>query len=105
MAYEYQSVDTSTEEGLQKAERLKRQGWDVYNVGFSTLQFQREKKEKKTRTRKTRDIWRFYVNYGQGWEYEIAEYTLANMRENRKAYRENCHYPLRIVKGREKIES
>lgn len=27
------------------------------------------------------------------------------MKENRKAYRENCNYPLRIVKGRERIET
>lgn len=26
-------------------------------------------------------------------------------KENRKAYRENCLYPLRIVKGRERIET
>jgi hypothetical protein len=55
--------------------------------------------------RKTVDCWRFYVNYGQGWEYEITEYTLAGMKENRKAYRENCpEYPVRIAKGREKIQ-
>lgn len=56
------------------------------------------------RPRKTRDCWRFYLNYGQGWEHEITEYSRAEMKENRKAYRENCNYPLRIVKGREKIE-
>ena len=57
--------------------------------------------------RKTRTCWRFYINYGfgDGWEHEITEYTLAEMRENRKAYRENCpQYPLRIVRGRERIE-
>jgi hypothetical protein len=58
------------------------------------------------RTRKTRDCWRFYINYGygDGWEHEITEYSLPAMRENRKAYLENCQYPLRIVKGRERIE-
>ena len=54
-------------------------------------------------TRKTRDCWRFYLNYGHGWEHEITEYTRAAMQENRRAYRENCRYPLRIVFGRERI--
>lgn len=35
----------------------------------------------------------------------LTEYTRAEMKENRKAYRENApQYPLRIVKGRERIE-
>lgn len=55
--------------------------------------------------RKTIDCWRFFLNYGQGWEHEITEYSRAEMKENRKAYRENCPYPLRIRKGRERIES
>lgn len=55
--------------------------------------------------RKTVDCWRFYLNYGGGWEHEITEYTRAEMKENRKAYRENCAYPLRIVKGREPVEA
>lgn len=54
-------------------------------------------------TRKTKDCWRFYCNYGQGWEHEITEYTYAEMKENKKAYRENSSYSLKIVKGREKI--
>lgn len=58
-----------------------------------------------TYQRKTRDVWRFYLNYGQGWEHEITELTREGMKENRQAYRENCpQYPLRIVKGRERIE-
>jgi hypothetical protein len=54
--------------------------------------------------RKTRDCWRFYVNYGSGWEHEITEYTYKEMKENKRAYLENCPHPLRVVKGREKIE-
>ncbi len=55
-------------------------------------------------TRKTRTCWRFYLNYGQGWEHEITEYTREAMLENRKAYRQNCpQYPLRVVRGRERI--
>lgn len=57
------------------------------------------------RKRKTIDVWRFYVNYGQGWEHEATELSRADMKENRKAYRENCIYPLRIVRGRDRIEN
>lgn len=57
------------------------------------------------RPRKTRDCWRFYLNYGHGWEHEITEYTRAETKENAKAYRENCNYPLRVVFGRERIEN
>lgn len=56
------------------------------------------------RKRKTVDCWRFYVNYGHGWEHECTELTRAEMQANRKAYRENCPYPLRIKFGRERIE-
>lgn len=45
--------------------------------------------------------WKFYVNYGQGWEYETFEETFLGMKENRKAYRENCTYPVKVVRGRE----
>ena len=45
--------------------------------------------------------WKFYVNYGQGWEYEAFETTFTGMRKNRKAYRENCPHPLKISQGRE----
>jgi hypothetical protein len=44
--------------------------------------------------------WKFYCDYGQGWEYEVFEDTYAGMVENRKAYRENSPYPLKITKGR-----
>lgn len=48
--------------------------------------------------RKTVDVWYFYVNYGygDGWEHENTELTREAMKENRKAYRENCAYPLKI---------
>ena len=45
--------------------------------------------------------WKFYVHYGQGWEYEIFEETREQMRENARLYRENCPYPLKITRGRE----
>jgi len=55
--------------------------------------------------RKTQDCWRFYCDYGQGWEEEITEYTRTEMKVNRKAYLENSPYPLKIVKGRESLEA
>ena len=45
--------------------------------------------------------WKFYVDYGQGWEYENFEDNIKDMRENRRAYRLNCPYPLKISRGRE----
>lgn len=54
--------------------------------------------------RKTVDCWRFYVNYSQGWEHEITEYTRKEMLINKKAYQKNCEYPFYIKKGREKID-
>ena len=44
--------------------------------------------------------WKFYINYGQGWEYEIFEPTRKGMLENKKAYQENCKYPVKISYGR-----
>jgi hypothetical protein len=57
--------------------------------------------------RKTVDVWRFYVNYGygHGWEHEHTDTTRADMLVNRKAYRDNCPYPLRIKRGRDRIET
>jgi len=54
--------------------------------------------------RKTRDIWEFQLNYGHGWEYETTETTAEGMRENRKAYRSDCLYPLRIIRRRERVQ-
>lgn len=45
--------------------------------------------------------WKFYIDYGNGWEYEIFEATYEGMKANRKAYRENSPYPLKITRGRE----
>ncbi len=44
---------------------------------------------------------KLYVNYGQGWEYEIFEETYKGYIINRKAYQENCSYPQKWSKGRE----
>lgn len=45
--------------------------------------------------------WKFYCNYGQGWEYETFESTYEDMKTNKKAYRDNSPYPLKITRGRE----
>ena len=54
--------------------------------------------------RKTRDVWRFYVDYGNGWEHEFTDYSLAEAKQDRKDYANNCpQHPVKIVKGRERI--
>ena len=34
--------------------------------------------------RKTRDVWRFYVNYGCGWEHELDEDSLSEIKKRKK---------------------
>jgi hypothetical protein len=55
--------------------------------------------------RKTRDVWQVEVNYGfgHGWEYQIAEYSIVEARKRLREYRENCQYPSRMRKTRERI--
>ena len=53
--------------------------------------------------RKTIDVWRLYVNYGYGWEYETTETTWKGRKENGRLYRENCPYPQRWRLGRDRI--
>lgn len=56
--------------------------------------------------RKTRDVWRLYVDYGCGYEHELDEFSHSAMRLRIKEYRENCpQYPAKVVKCRERIES
>lgn len=40
--------------------------------------------------RKTRDVYRLFVDYGQGWEHELDEFSLREIRQRQKEYRENC---------------
>lgn len=55
--------------------------------------------------RKTRDVWHFFVDYGGGWEHELDEYSLKEIRARKREYRENCpQYPTKVVKGRERLE-
>lgn len=57
--------------------------------------------------RKTRDVWRFMVDYGygDGFECECEEYTLSEARKRMKEYAENCpQFATKIVKGRVPIK-
>lgn len=47
-----------------------------------------------TYQRKTRDEYRLWIDYGQGWELEVTEDTGTAIRERCREYRENCpQYP------------
>jgi hypothetical protein len=56
----------------------------------------------KTRNNKFLYGWKLYVNYGQGWEYEIFVETSKGYKENKRLYREECNYPQKWTEGREK---
>lgn len=53
--------------------------------------------------RKTKDVWEIQVDYGYGWECETTEETSSEAKAQARCYRENVHYPVRIVKKREPI--
>lgn len=56
------------------------------------------------RQRKTRDAWHLMIDYGQGWEHETTEHSLADARARLREYRENCpQYPARLKRARERI--
>ena len=58
------------------------------------------------RIRKTRDALHLYVNYGHGWEHEVTEYRLADIKARVREYRENCpEYPVKWGFRRERIEA
>lgn len=49
--------------------------------------------------RKTRDVYRLFVDYGQGWEHELDEFSLREIRQRQQEYRENCpQYPTRVTR-------
>jgi hypothetical protein len=48
--------------------------------------------------RKTRDEWRLWVNYGQGWEHEVSEDNRREIKQRQKEYWANCpEYPNKIT--------
>lgn len=55
-------------------------------------------------TRKTIDRWDILGNCGYGWEVENSEYTREDAKRSLKEYRENCDYPIKMEKHRERIE-
>jgi hypothetical protein len=42
------------------------------------------------RTRKTRDEWQMWSNYGDGWQEETAADTYREIRQLLREYRDNC---------------
>lgn len=58
-----------------------------------------------TYQRKTRDTWELHVNYGQGWEHEVTEFSWRAAREQAATYRREVpQYPVRLLKRREPIQ-
>ena len=55
-----------------------------------------------THVRTTVDTWQIHVDYGQGFEHEVTEFSFKAFRENMKAYRENCNYPVKNIRRRMK---
>jgi hypothetical protein len=48
-------------------------------------------------TRKTRDEWQLWINYGQGWEHETSESSWSDYVKQRDCYRANCpQYPVKL---------
>lgn len=51
------------------------------------------------------DIFRLYVDYGEGWEYEYECFTWEGALRIQEEYAQNCpQYPTMIIKGRKRIE-
>ena len=58
-----------------------------------------------TYKRKTRDTWELWINYGQGWEHELTEFTLQEIKERQTEYWDNYpEYPTKVKTRRESIE-
>ncbi len=57
-----------------------------------------------TYERKTIDRWDIVGNCGYGWECENSEYTYKDAKRSFREYQENCNYPIRLEKHREKKE-
>lgn len=50
--------------------------------------------------RKTRDEWRLWANYGEGWDFVLAEETKEDILARAREYRANTNAELRIEKHR-----
>lgn len=55
--------------------------------------------------RKTRDRWDLVTNYGYGWETEVSEYSLKEIKERKREYLENAMglVGIRVEKHREAV--
>lgn len=58
-------------------------------------------------TRSTIDVWYIFVNYGDGFgnkseDAECTELGYYQFLNNKRAYEQNCQYPIRTRKGRMK---
>ena len=42
MKIKYKTIDTSTLKGLEKAERLKNNGWTIFSVGLFIIKFYKQ---------------------------------------------------------------
>lgn len=54
-------------------------------------------------TRKTRDIWRIYTNYGYGWEEESTADTMKDAQYQKREYLLAGAHAVRIKRGREAL--
>jgi hypothetical protein len=72
--------------GMTRAKRLRAKGASGAEVTG-----------RKARQRTTRDEWRLWVNYGQGWEHECSEDSWRAAREQAKTYRANVAYPVKLT--------
>lgn len=74
-----------------------------YSTRTNSLNIQKGEEVKTATKKNTKYLygWKLYVNYGQGWEYEIFEELYLDYLVNRKAYRDNCPYPQKWTRGRE----
>jgi hypothetical protein len=54
--------------------------------------------------RKTKDEFRIYVHYGDGWEHDTTEDTYPKLKLQMVAYRENCGYPVKWKRVRVPVD-
>jgi hypothetical protein len=57
--------------------------------------------------RKTKDEWQLHINYGygDGFEHEVSEETLKEIKLRSKEYQENCpQYTRKIIRKRVKLD-
>ena len=53
--------------------------------------------------RKTKDEYQLMTNYGYGWECEVVEFTLKEIKQRKKEYLKNTNAMVKVVKKRIKL--